>query len=186
MGLLRNCPNIKEWIICQCSWNIYSTFKPKTRFMFYDTLDLKSSSARLHQNLSVDECDGRDASPLFIICCLWCSIVLHLWLYVQTPFCPFGRKIAEVLKMRFMHCEKHIWLCAIQNIHRSILFCTIINPLFILREAGWLHKKTGNNFFWPFCTRFLAKEMPFEMSKNSYLQSFLPDTFTWSGADQPD
>ena len=113
------------------------------------------------------------------------SIVVDMF-NCYISFFPFWRKVAEVLKMRFMHWEKHIWLCAIQNIHRPILFCTIINPLFILREAGWLHMKTGNNFFWPFCTRFLAKEMPFEMSKNSYLQSFLPDTFTWSGADQPD
>ena len=112
------------------------------------------------------------------------SIVVDMF-NCYISFFPFWRKVAEVLKMRFMHWEKHIWLCAIQNIHRPILFCTIINPLFILREAGWLHKKTGN-IFWPFCTRFLAKEMPFEMSKNSYLQSFLPDTFTWSGADQPD
>ena len=151
--------------------------------MFCNKLDLKTISANLHQNLISCTLLGEPSSLRGLI-----DPHHFQFLFGPSPnfFFTFWRKVAEVLKMRFMHCEKHIWLCAIQNIHRPILFCTIINPLFILREAGWLHKKTGNNFFWPFCTRFLAKEMPFEMSKNSYLQSFLPDTFTWSGADQPD
>ena len=85
--------------------------------------------------------------------------------------------------MRFMHCEKHIWLCAIQNIHRSILFCTIINPLFISREAGRLHNKTHNIFRRPFCTKqecFLLEQMPFKIPKKASFQSFLPAACVWS------
>ena len=84
------------------------------------------------------------------------SIVVDMF-NCYISFFPFWRKVAEVLKMRFMHWEKHIWLCAIQNIHRPILFCTIINPLFILREAGWLHKKTGNDFFLAFLHKVFGK-----------------------------
>ena len=91
------------------------------------------------------ESSSKPDFPSFSILCWW-NLAYSLSFFVRSMFkflfFTFRGKVAEVLKMRFMHCEKHIWLCAIQNIHRSILFCTIINPLLILREAGWLHKKT--------------------------------------------
>ena len=141
-------------------------------YLFVLFYDLKSAYSNLNQDLNVHSIDIVQARGTFFtdiaLQCLYPFSIFVDMFNCYISFFPFWRKVAEVLKMRFMHWEKHIWLCAIQNIHRSILFCTIINPLFILREAGWLHKKTRNNFFWP----FLAKEMPFEIPKNSYLQSF--------------
>ena len=60
----------------------------------------------------------------------------------EIHFQIWRKKVAEVLKMRFTHCEKHIWLCAIQNIHRFHSFMhSMINPLLIVREP-WKKSKT--------------------------------------------
>ena len=73
---------------------------------------------------------------------VWVS-VLYLDLSMsEIYFQIWSKKVAEVLKMRFMHCEKHIWLCAIQNIHRFHSFMhSMINPLLIVREP-WKKSKT--------------------------------------------